>query len=194
MEKQFEEELYLNDGTVLTQVPKYPDYYCDIENGKVYSARTGNKIKILKSHERPLPHNYVTTTIIDENGIPQCLGVHEICMAAKESTWKWKEDGLEVNHIDDTRKNDNRAENLELIIHSAQYTKSVRLKMAKKKQGSAHPLSRLNEDDVIEIRQRYSEFESGLKCEFVEQLADEYGVSESCINSVIYNYSWSHII
>ncbi|MNE85178.1 hypothetical protein D3C80_1821500 [compost metagenome] len=46
------QEWYLNDGTVLLQVPGYSSYYVDLELGLIYSIRTGDKLKQLMTYMR----------------------------------------------------------------------------------------------------------------------------------------------
>lgn len=186
---EFEEELFLDDGTVLAQVPDYPAYYADVENGELYSFRT-SKLKKMKTHERPGEHNYVTTTLQNDLGA-RCMGVHEVIMAAYQGTWDWKEQGYEVDHKNE-RKNRNNVDNLRLITHDQQYSESVRAKMSMKKKGSAHPGAKLDENDVKEIRQRLNDYD-GLKCDFAHEMAIEFGVVPGTINSVIYGNTWSHV-
>ncbi|MNW36757.1 hypothetical protein D3C74_137760 [compost metagenome] len=188
-----QQEWFLSDDVVLLQVPEYSSYYVDLERGLIYSIRTGDKLKQLKTYKRKGKHNYITVTLIDDNGNSRCMGLHEALMAAREQFWDWKyTEGLEVNHINED-KSDNTYDNLELVTREQQYTESVRKKISESKRGSKHHLALLNEDDVRDIRDRFDEWD-GRKCEFTGMLADEYGVSMGCINSVVYGQTWQHVI
>lgn len=187
------QEWYLDNGRVLVQVPNYSCYYVDLEQGLIYSTRTGDKLKQLKTHMRKGKHCYVTVTLTDDNGQSRCMGLHEALMAAKEQSWNWKYiDGLEVNHINED-KSDNTYDNLELATREQQYTESVRRKISEAKRGSKHHFALLDEDDVRDIRDRLNEWD-GRKCEFAEMISDEYGVGVGCVNGIIYNQNWQHVM
>lgn len=140
----------------------------------------------------PGKHNYVTATLIADNGQSRTMGVHGFIVAAREQSWEWKHLlGLEVDHINE-EKNDNRSENLELVTRIEQYTESVKRRMSDSKRGTNHPLARLDESDVMDIRQRFDEWDER-KVDLIESLADEYQVSVSCINNIAYGYTWQHV-
>jgi len=54
--------------------------------------------------------------------------------------------------------------------------------------GSANNNSKLTEEDVIEIRDKYEPYYYTLS-----QLADEYNVSQSCINHIVQGRHWQHV-
>jgi len=54
--------------------------------------------------------------------------------------------------------------------------------------GEQHPIAKLTENQVIEIRARYAA--GGIT---QQKLADEYGVSQGIISDIINRTSWSHI-
>ena len=53
--------------------------------------------------------------------------------------------------------------------------------------GTAHPLARLTDGDVLEIRRRRAA--GARNCD----LAEEFGVSRSLVSHVVYGFAWPHI-
>lgn len=46
---------------------------------------------------------------------------------------------------------------------------------------------------VREIKDRFADWD-GRKSDFSEIIAEEFGVSVSCINGIIYEQNWQHVI
>lgn len=84
-----------------------------------------------------------------------------------------------VHHIDGNKRN-NELSNLRVIRRD----RHVSLHF----QGEQHPLARLTETDVREIRQRYEQGETQTS------LGQHFGVSQSNIWCIIHRKSWAHVI
>ena len=54
--------------------------------------------------------------------------------------------------------------------------------------GSSHPNSKLSEEDVMQIRERYAR--GGVS---QQQIADEYGVSQFTISTVVRRKWWKQV-
>lgn len=93
---------------------------------------------------------------------------------------------LDINHIDGNKEN-NHYTNLECISHS-ENMKHARLNgLIKSIQGSKNHVSKLVEDDVINIRRLFKEGKS------YNELSKLYNMSYSGIYSIIKNKIWKHI-
>lgn len=101
-------------------------------------------------------------------------------------------DGREVNHKNGN-KSDNRVENLEYVTRSENNRHAYRLGLMKNKltgKGESHPLAKLTDEIVIEIRQAFRPYNRS--CGAVA-LAQKYGVDASTIHRAIDGRTWNHI-
>ena len=93
--------------------------------------------------------------------------------------------GREIDHIDGDKAN-NVVLNLRYITHSENTKAAVVLrgKWQKGNQGEKHPLAKLSESQVVEIRR--------LKMEGMKQsdIAREFGVSRSQVSRVVLKQNW----
>ena len=95
---------------------------------------------------------------------------------------------MEACHSNDI-KTDYRIENLRWDTRSNNGRDAVKNKKRFKPEnkGSKHGLSKLIEKDILQIRQRYINGESGIK------IAKDYGVSFSLIYKIIKKKLWKHV-
>lgn len=97
----------------------------------------------------------------------------------------------EVNHIDGNKDN-NRADNLEWVTkkQNAKHASKMGLASGGSLPGSSHPLSKLTEKDVLNIRRRLSgNPPRGLKA----MLARHHKIGKSLITKILNRSAWSHI-
>lgn len=94
----------------------------------------------------------------------------------------------EVNHKDGNKKN-NRYTNLEWSTRreNASHAQALGLYKHEPARGSKHPDAKINEADVLRIRQLRNEGYS------IRQLMELYPLSESSMYSVCNRQSWTHI-
>lgn len=99
--------------------------------------------------------------------------------------------GKEINHKNGI-KADNRAVNLEYIIHrdNVQHAYDTGLR---KKIGGIHCKHKLVESDVVSIRRRQKSFKGKL-FEFINKVAAEYGVTSTCIRVLVSGKTWPKVI
>lgn len=95
------------------------------------------------------------------------------------------ENKKQVNHID-TNKANNRVDNLEW--NTDQENKNhCRKTILKDYKGSKHVLSKITEQDVIEIRMLYSMGVPQVK------IAPVYGITQSQVSYIVLRKQWTHI-
>jgi len=95
----------------------------------------------------------------------------------------------EINHIDGNKQN-NSVENLEYITKTENMNHAIKMGLRWVPKGSACKQSILTESDVAEIRRIAKE--RGFRCG-QKQLANQFGVSERTIQSIIYREHWKHV-
>jgi|688.fasta_scaffold1052550_2 hypothetical protein len=153
--------------------------------GRVRSARGVYKNKILKEYiKHPANINY-NSVEVHIDGKKWLKKVHRL---VAEVFCKNPENYPIVMHIDNDRRN-NRADNLKwgtLKMNSQQMINEGR---GNKSRGSNHYSSKLTEDQVIEIKNKYIPRKYTL-----HQLAKEYNVSFSLIGHIVRDRNWRHVI
>lgn len=75
---------------------------------------------------------------------------------------------------------DNMRDCYEKGRHVAQHSELMR-------RGSAHGMSKLNEEQVVQIRHKWSAGSS------VKELCHEFSVSRGCIGGIVYRRKWKHL-
>ena len=98
-------------------------------------------------------------------------------------------DGLEINHKNGI-KTDNRPENLELVTISENKKHAYRIGLECHKgeiAGEKHPLTKLNDDDIKNIRLRYSSGET------LKMIAKDFNISIPHTHKIIKRKRWAHI-
>lgn len=90
----------------------------------------------------------------------------------------------QINHINGVR-NDNRVENLEWVTGSENVRHAFKNGLVPT--GEQHKSSKLTEEQVLKIRKKG-------KYKTRTQIAREYNVSFSCIDKIMKNKTWKHII
>lgn len=95
-------------------------------------------------------------------------------------------EGKEINHINGD-KQDNRIENLEAITHGDNIRHAERNGMINHAKGELAAHAKLNENEVIWIRIKYSDGAT------LAALAKEYGVHTATIHRIIKRKTWKHV-
>lgn len=148
--------------------------------GRVKSLSNNKKEKILK--------NGINTTgyliiCLCNNPYYKTFLVHRLMMIAFEKPNILNKS--DVNHIDGNKLN-NRLDNLEWNTRQENIIHSFAHDMSKK--GSKHYHSKLQDDIIIEIRNKHIPYHYTQK-----MLAEEYKVSEGTIQSIIERRTWNHV-
>lgn len=91
----------------------------------------------------------------------------------------------QVNHINGIR-DDNRVENLEWVSNSGNMQNAIKRGTFDRK-GEKHPISKLNKEQVITMREEYK---NGIS---QGDLAYKYGVTKSLVYQIVNRKIWTHI-
>ena len=91
-----------------------------------------------------------------------------------------------VNHINGIR-HDNRAANLEYLTQSDNLKHSYRVLGVPTRQGSKHPLAKLDEDKVLGMHQMRSKGAS------IKEIAFEFSVSYETVAGILRGQHWRHV-
>ena len=140
-------------------------------------------IKKVKIHNQQVNRYGYLQTKLCKYGKCRQLTIHRLVAKAFIEN---PENKSQVNHIDGNKKN-NRVDNLEWTTRSenVKHAYDTGLMSSKHMTGSNHPLSKLTEDDVREIRTS----EKKLK-----DLAKQFGVSYATIIDIKKHRTWKNII
>lgn len=106
---------------------------------------------------------------------------HMVHRLVAEAFLPKKEKGQVVRHLDGDKKK-NAARNL--CYGTPQQNSDDQIRHGTTRKGEAHPLSKLTEKDVLEIRAATKTY---------QQLADHYGVSKQLIGAIRCRKLWKHI-
>ena len=175
-------------------------------NNKVYIGSAVNIYQRIKDHVKCLKsknhRNSLLQNHFNKYGMSFYFEVLELCekenlinveqfMLNKYMSYERK-NGFNINkvassmlgfkHTDKTKKawSDKRK--------GVKLTKEAKINMSKAKSGSNHPKAKLNESDVLEIRENYDS-----KRNYSKRMAEKYNVSWHTINYILKRRTWKHI-
>lgn len=94
-------------------------------------------------------------------------------------------DGMQVNHING-KKEDNHSSNLEIVTNEENRTHAIQTGLIDNK-GSKNPMSKINDDTVLAIREKHSQ---GIG---YKRLAKMFNLSWGCVRAVATGKTWSHL-
>ena len=129
----------------LKKVEGYDDYYIT-STGIVFSTKYKEK-RVLKPRKNRGGYMYVN---LCKHGKYNSVPIHRL--VAKHFLVDFSET-LVVNHIDGNKTNNN-VQNLEMVTISENNIHAERLGLTHHKVGEEHPMAKLSEKDVIEIRKK----------------------------------------
>lgn len=154
--------------------------YTDIEVSNLGSVRRMGKLNKLKTYSKEGGYVYLSTTL---NGKKTTLTVHRMVAEVFVKNPMHKPC---VNHKDGDKQN-NRVENLQWVSYSENSQHAYDTGLQKKVFGEAHHRSKLTEDIVKEIKQRYIP-----RCRIngTRALAIEFGVKHQTISDIINHKIW----
>jgi len=194
----FDDSLYLENQTfvymeneIWKPVKNYESYY-EVSN-------FGNVISVERYIEHPT-HNYLKkqklltqfddgrgykhVKLYDEKGNPRNFTIHKlVALSFLDNPKNYNE----INHIDHDKKN-NRVNNLEWITRSENIKHSYQSRDPKTYKGSGNKMSKLTEEQVIQMRKDREVSNLTYK-----QLAEKYFVGITLVGYIINNKVWRHV-
>ena len=179
-------------------VPGYDGCYLVSNHGRVKSVRRvvpveggSNGRKSTTIPERILRHGKTTNGYpqvnLSINGKAKITLIHRL---VAEVFVENPNNYTEVNHKD-LDKTNNGADNLEWTTHAANMSHAAKngsfdnMSLTARR-GSNHPDAKLNEDDVVKIRNRRGEIS-------YRKMGLEYGVSGATISHIMNRRIWKHV-
>ena len=120
------------------------------------------------------------------NGVRKIAKVHALILGAFVGPRPKKS---EINHKDGDTAN-NRVSNLEYcsVSENKLHSYAVLQRLRKGAKGMANAKAKLTDEQVSEIRHRYS-----LGGVSQQKLADEFGVNQTMVGFIVRRVSWSHV-
>lgn len=160
----------------------YESLYVISESGIVRSKRAwrGDYHEMTQS---PDIKGYLRVGITDENGHQKSRRVH---ILVAEAFIGPRPEGLQLNHKDGNKIN-NHWSNLEYVTASENSTHAVRMGLRHSLRGVDHKMSKLTEEQVLEIRRRYRQGDDSVA------LAKEYGIDKSNVWMIATKKTWKHL-
>jgi hypothetical protein len=143
----------------------------------------GRKTKPGRISVRPKQSGYVRV-ILHREKVHKEFAVHRLVAAAFIGHLPSLRH--QVNHKNGKRA-DNRVVNLEYLLPSENQLHACRVLHRPSRPGSKHHNAKLSENDVLEIRSRYTE--GALQ----KKLAIEFGVSRATICQICSRQIWTHV-
>lgn len=157
-------------------IPDRDGYYASMD-GEIMSTKSGEPI-IMKQIESADGHRYVFTY---SNGVMKKVWVHRAVLSASSGR---DEPGLICRHFDDDPSN-NCIENL--VWGTAKDNADDKIRNKRTANGEKAGAHKLNEKQVMEIRNRYAEGERSIS------LAEEYHISKGQVLAIVRGDKWKHL-
>lgn len=123
-----------------------------------------------------------SVTWLTVNGDPERFLTHRLILEAFVGPCP---DGMEACHNNGI-KADNRIDNLRWDTHEGNSRDKIR--HGTQQRGEKHPIAKLTDQDVINIREEYRSGRKG-----VNQIARDFGVSSGTVSMIVQRKSWAHI-
>ena len=160
----------------------------------LYLVSESGVVKSLWSGRGSRGHEYLLAQI------PDSKGYFRVGLTNDELGQKWRRvhilvaqafvgprpAGLQLNHRDGNKTN-NHWSNLEYVTASENSTHAVKMGLRHALRGSAHKMSKLTEEQVKEIRERYVPGANS------KQLAREFGIDQSNVWLIGTREAWAHL-
>lgn len=155
----------------------------NVNTGKFMSQSIRNEYMRVGLYSKPKQKSFDVHRLVAEHFLP--VPSTELIVAASKTKLK----KVIVNHIDGNKTN-NHVDNLEWSTYSDNSKHSYVIGRGKSN-GEQHYNSKLVEEDIILIRQLYSD-SNGLRGIYTE-LSNRFDVSDTTIKAIIERKSWKHI-
>lgn len=146
-------------------------------NGEVYNNQTKRFIGSISG-------KYYSICYKDNNNKRRIIGVHRLVHTIYNEPIPL---GYEINHIDGNKLN-NHYTNLEAITTSENIKHAFKLGLQQKKEGEQSRFSKVSDQDVIDIRNKYA---TGNYSHQI--LSKEYGITKTAITMILNGKTFKHL-
>jgi len=167
-------------------IPGYEGFYQVSSMGRVKSLHSykGETGRILKTWFVGYKRGYEATTLTQE-GIHKRVYIHDLVASAFIGK---NPGGYTCNHKDGVKKN-NKPDNLEYCTQADNNLHSFRVLKRSPviKRGSDNKNSKLQEEDVREIRRLYATGKTPM------EISRMFPVNNRCIGMIVHRQTWKHI-
>lgn len=170
------------------EMPGYPGYAVS-RDGRCLGCRTKDPKKEYpyKQWEALSPikgtRGYWVVAMVREDGRHQ-FKLHQVVLRAFKGGPPFE--GAEGRHLDDNKDN-NHLDNLEWGTGKENIADAIKNGKRADRKGIKHPMAKLNEDDVAEIKRRRAAGET------LKVIAKRFNVTDGMISLICRGKSWSHI-
>ena len=165
-------------------ITNYEEHYSVSSLGNVPREKGGIGLctagRILKP--KKIGNGYLGVNLC-KNGSEKCFRIHRL--VAREFLGECPP-GKEVNHIQGDKHN-NRLSNLEYLTKSENVRHSYKLGKRKIPCGVSHGMSKINEKDVVLIRERYRNGET------LKNIAKDFCISFHAVSRIKNYKTWKHV-
>lgn len=163
----------------MVRIREFPMYAIH-RDGSIWSFKTKKYLLHMESQRQ-----YMVVCLRNKN-VAKTLKIHRLLAEHFiRNPNKYKE----INHINGI-KSDNRIENLEWTTRGKNIKHCYDLKL-RSARGESNAKSKLRENDVIHIRKIIDIYKK--QRGIFAAIAKKYNVSTTCIRSLYYRQSWSHL-
>lgn len=177
---------YYADGQ-WREIARYPGYRFT-HDGKIWSCWTaGRNPQMRGKWHRLSPYTstvgYLYLSLRNDTGISQRhLAVHKLIAEAFHGP---APDGCEVRHFPDRTRTNNAADNL--CYGTRRQNLADKVAQGTHNRGEKHPLSRVTESQVKNIREACANGEPQLS------VGNRYGISQTQVARIVDRKRWSHV-
>jgi hypothetical protein len=178
----------LETDVILTPIPSskgLSNYLADTINGRIFS-----KISNRYLTTKPNSNDYVYNAVIFDDGTKSGYCVSRLVYSSYSGIEieNFKRGSIEVDHVAEEEKWNNRIDNLQMSSRKLQYKESTRAKMGKGR--------RLKESEVVKILEQLKEWKSDVDnkvSDFIHSTAEVYGQGYRNVWNIVNGKSWKYL-
>ncbi|MBT2723063.1 HNH endonuclease [Bacillus sp. ISL-46] len=172
------DDTILVDGKELYPIPEFSNYFCDLDEGRIFSTRTEKWLSTT-----PNRNGYVYVSLTNDYGENKPLGIHTAIVSAQlgipSSVWKNSSRNITVDHIDNCKWN-NSAENLMLVPFQQQFKNPITKEKLKQRNKT-----RMTQAEKGTLLAAWESLENPKRNEFVNEWHEKLGFSHRTVDNFV---------